>query len=118
MKRILLSSLSILLLSGAMAPAAQAQITPATPPANAATLGMAVTPFNLVFLAYQGFFESEGISKFNGLVTDHQSGRVSAEDLVQVAIAMRRLSPDTINDRRYLRSVERHLDSLHRSGGN
>jgi hypothetical protein len=112
MKRLMLSGLSVLLLSAVAASAATAQVTPEAPPENAETIGMAVTPFRLVFLAYQGFFESEGIPKFNDLITDYQTGRISAEDLVKVAIDMRRLPPDTINNDRYLSSVEQHFRSL------
>jgi hypothetical protein len=113
MKRIILGGLSLLLLSTAAAPAAFAQATSEAPPENAETLGMAVTPFNLVFLAYQGFFENEGIPKFNRLITEHQAGRVTSEDLVEVAINMRRLPADTINNRGYLSAVERQLESLY-----
>jgi hypothetical protein len=112
MKRFILGGISILLLSTVAVPAAQAQVTPEAPPENAEEIGMAVTPFNLVFLAYQGFFESEGIPKFNSLISAYQTGRLDVEDLVQVAIDMRRLSPDTLSDERYLTAVERQLRSL------
>lgn len=112
MKRFILGSLSVLLLSAAVAPAAQAEMTPAAPPENAETIGMAVTPFNLVFLAYHGFLEDEGISKYNTLISDYQTGRVTAQDLVQVAVTMRRLSPDVLTNRGYVNSVERQLQSL------
>jgi hypothetical protein len=123
MKRFILSGLSLLLVSSAIAlpaqaqstsiaPALLAQATPAAPPENAEMLGMAVTPVNLVFLAYQGFFESEGIPKFNSLISGYQSGNVTAQKLVQVAIDMRRLSPNTLNDRRYLSSVNHQLNAL------
>jgi hypothetical protein len=112
MKRFILGGLSVLLLSAAVVPAAQAEMAPATPPANADTIGMAVTPFNLVFLAYHGFFEDEGISKYNTLISDYQVGRVTAQNLIQVGITMRRLAPDTLMNRAYVNSVERQLQSL------
>jgi len=112
MKRFILGSLSVLLLSAAVTPAAQAEMTPAAPPVNAETIGMAVTPFNLVFLAYHGFLEDDGISKYNALISDYQTGRVTAQDLVQVAVTMRRLSPDALTNRGYVNSVERQLQSL------
>jgi hypothetical protein len=118
MKRFILGGLSLLMLSAVAAPAVQAQATSEAPPANAEVLGMAVTPFNLVFLAYQGFFESEGIPKYDGLISGYQSGRVKPEDLVKVGISMRRLSPDTLNNRGYLRAVENQLNSLYGSSNN
>jgi hypothetical protein len=118
MKRFILGSLSMLLLSAAIAPAVQAQVTPEAPPANAETIGMAVTPFNLVFLAYQGFFESEGIPKFNQLIAGYEQGEVTAENLVEVAIGMRRLPPDTINNQAYLTAVKHQLASLDTASDN
>jgi hypothetical protein len=112
MKRFILGILSTLVLSTAIAPMVQAQVTPEAPPANAETLGMAVTPFNLVYLAYQGFFESEGIPKFNGLTTGFRQGDVTAESLVKVAIEMRRLTPDTVNNEAYLAAVKHQLNAL------
>jgi len=111
MKRLVLSSLSVLLFASAAAPAF-AQATPAEPPANAATIGMAVNPFNLVFLAYQGFFESEGIPKFNALVSAHQNGQVTAADLVRVAVGMRRLPESALNDRSFIDAVNRQLTAI------
>lgn len=128
MNRFILSGLSMLMLSGIVvpslatpsfaAPVLQAQITPEAMPANAEALGMAVTPFNLVFLAYQGFFESEGIPKFDGLINGYQGGEIKPEDLVKVGISMRRLSPDTLNNRGYLRAVNRQLESLYGNSNN
>ena len=124
MKRFILSGLSLLLVSSAIVPAVQAQatlpiapvlqaqVTPAAPPENADLMGMAVTPVNLVFLAYQGFFESEGIPKFNSLISGYKSGDVTAQKLIQVAIDMRRLAPSVLNDRRYLSSVNHQLEAL------
>ncbi|MBW4517739.1 MAG: hypothetical protein KME11_21250 [Timaviella obliquedivisa GSE-PSE-MK23-08B] len=115
MKRFILGTVSTVLLSTTIAPMVQAQVTPEAMPADAETLGMAVTPFNLVYLAYQGFFESEGIPKFNGLATGYRQGDVTAESLVKVAVSMRRLAPDTVNDRSYLAAVEHQLNSLTRN---
>jgi hypothetical protein len=113
MKRIILGSLPILMMASTIMPlSAQAQVSVAAPPANAETLGMAVTPFNLVFLAYQGFFESEGIPKFNGLIDGYEEGSVTPENLIEVAIKMRRLTPETLNNRTYISSVNHQLRAL------
>lgn len=66
MKRFVLGTLSTVLLSTTIAPIVQAQVTPEAPPAEAETLGMAVTPFNLVFLAYQGFLKARGFLSLMG----------------------------------------------------
>jgi hypothetical protein len=118
MKRIALSILPILLLSTAIAPAAHAEVATATPPPEAAMLGMSVTPFNLVFLGYQGFLESEGIPKFNGLVEGYREGKVKAQDLVRAAINMGRLSASTLNDQNFIGAVDwelRRMNEIDRS---
>lgn len=115
MRHLILAGLPLMIMATIATPAVQAQATPEAPPANAEVIGMAVTPFNLVFLAYQGFFESEGIPKFNRLISSYQSGQVTAESLVRVAISMRRLPPETLNNRAYLNSVQQQLMSLYGS---
>jgi hypothetical protein len=112
MKRMILASLPALLLATTAILPAQAQISAAEPPSNAETLGMAVTPFNLVFLAYQGFFEDEGVPKFASLTQGFEDGSVTPENLIQVAIKMKRLTPDTLTDRSYVASVRHQLRAL------
>ncbi|MDX2096773.1 MAG: hypothetical protein SFW36_03275 [Leptolyngbyaceae cyanobacterium bins.59] len=74
---------------------------------------MSVSPFNLVFLAYQGFLESEGIPKYARLGEAHASRRVGAKDLVKAAVKMNRLPESALKDEGYLEAVEFELNSLH-----
>lgn len=118
MKRAFVGSLTAVLLSAGMAPVAMAETVTEVDssfPAAAESVRMDVTPFNLVFLAYQGFFESEGVPMASALISWYESGRIEAEDLVNIAIGMNRLSPDTINNEMYLDAVEFQLDSLGRN---
>lgn len=118
MKRVFLGSLAAILLSAGMAPVATAQTLTAVDssfPSAAESVRMDVTPFNLVFLAYQGFFEEEGIPMASGLIDWYDSGRITSRDLVQVAIGMNRLSSETLNDEGYLRAVDYQLNTLTRS---
>jgi hypothetical protein len=114
MKRLLLLGLSTFAAASAMVSSANAQMTgvDAAFPNTSAALGMQVTPFNLVFLAYQGFFESEGISMAGSLITGYDAGRIKAEDLVEAAIKMNRLPAATLSDRNYLSAVTRQLEAL------
>jgi hypothetical protein len=112
MKRLILAALPALLLATAAVLPAQAQVTAAAPPTNAETVGMAVTPFNLVFLAYQGFFESEGIPKFASLAAGFENGSITPESLIQVAVKMERLTPDAPTNRTYIAAVRHQLRSL------
>lgn len=100
-KRIALASLSIFLLSGAVAPSAFARTSP-----------YGVNPFGLVNLARNGVFRDQGVPGFGRLTAGHQAGRITAEDLIQAAIANGRLSSAALSDSRYVRSVEQQLRDL------
>jgi len=71
-----------------------------------------ITPFNLVSLAYQGKFKTQGISGYNSLITAIVFDEVSGKDLVQIGIDTGRLSAETINDSDYINSVDSQLKKL------
>ncbi|MCU0532774.1 MAG: hypothetical protein MUD14_02625 [Hydrococcus sp. Prado102] len=93
MKRILLSSLSILVLSGAVAPIAEAQ-------------SKQTSLFNIVHLARKGFFQEQNIPSHSAFCSAVASKRVRAKDVVKAAIANDRLSPESLDDKAYLKRVE------------
>ncbi len=112
MKRLILGGLSALLLAPAICPAANAQRTALNPATLNSTLKSRLTPFNLVFLAYQGYLTSQGIPSAGQLLVSYQAGQVSAEDLVKSAVATHRLSPQVLTDREYLSAVKSQLGDL------
>jgi hypothetical protein len=65
-----------------------------------------VTPFNLVDLARNGYFQEQGIPSHGTLGGAYISKRIQAEDLVKAAIAQNRLASETLN------LVEIKLDDL------
>lgn len=101
LKQFLLTGLSVVLLSTAAAPSALARGE-----------NYGVTPFNLVTLARNGMFKDQGIPSFGRLSSEHQAGRIKAEDVIRSAIADGRLSSEALNDSRYVRSVEQQLTDL------
>lgn len=108
MKRILVTGLSVLMLSGLVAPAAKAesQIEQKVTVAQEEVTRNATTqlsPRNLVSLAYRGEFRDQGVSV---------KGRVNAESLVKAAIEAGRLSPEVLEDERYLNVVDAFLMNL------
>jgi hypothetical protein len=113
MKRFVFGSLSLLLLC-ASAPSVSAK--PAA--INSRTAGTTslfaeqTTPFNLVHLAYRGYFRDRGIPSYNTLLSAIQSGRTDAEEIVKVAIAANRLPEASLLDRSYISSVESQLKAL------
>ena len=125
MNRLILGSLSVLLLSAATAPTIKAGMA-ATPIAQSTvatermpervTTRMAVTPFNLVFLAFHGFFEQEGIPSSMGLLSAYTKGKVTAKDLVKIAIAMNRLPSNTLDNQNFINQVDAQLKSLATDG--
>ncbi len=123
MKRLVLGGVSVLLMSATVAPALRAEVVVETAPVNISqtqatnvppriAARMAVTPFNLVFLAFQGFFETQGIPSSMGLVSAYRNNQVTASDLIKIAISMNRLPQSTLTDRGYLNAVESQLKGL------
>ncbi|MGD1921090.1 MAG: hypothetical protein ACFCAD_20735 [Pleurocapsa sp.] len=110
MKRQILVGLSTLALSLVSAPAFASEVAAVNQ--QSVNIANQITPRNLVTRAYQGSFRSQGIPRAGALDFAARRGRVTAEDLVNVAIAQGRLAPETINDRGYLNNVESFLDNL------
>ncbi|WP_159786836.1 hypothetical protein [Sodalinema gerasimenkoae] len=76
-------------------------------------------PFNisavdLVQLARNGYLREQGIPQFNRLASAYRSGDISADDVIQAAIADNRLSPGIADDPGYLETVDHFLDDLDR----
>lgn len=99
MKRALISTLFVLTLSMVGAPNAQAK-------------SVETTPFNLLNLARNGYFQDQGIPGFEALENALNSGQITAEDIVQAAVQQDRLSPSHLNDETYIQSVTRLLSSV------
>lgn len=113
MKRFVFGSLTLLLLC-ASAPSVSAK--PAA--INSRTAGTTslfaeqTTPFNLVHLAYRGYFRDRGISGYDAFLSAIRAGRIDAEEIIGVAIAANRLPEATLLDRSYISSVESQLKAL------
>lgn len=105
MKRLVIGGLTTLLLVSALAPTVNAQTETSTEASQ-------LQPFNLVSLAYQGYFGETGVPGYAGLITGYHSGRISAEDLVQSAIDQNRIPSSALEDSAYLHSVDQQLRTL------
>ncbi len=120
MKRLFLTSLSIIAISLAVNTSAQARgrtevlIQPMTKISSNIPTRKYVTPFNLIGNAYQGRYRAHSIPGFGSLIDGARIGRITATDLVRAAIESEDLLPEMINDRDYLRRVEVQLRSLGR----
>lgn len=105
MKRLILGSLSFFLLAS--------MIVPALAFDNPYVKGK-TAPFNLIGLAYQRFFEEQGIPSAEGLLSAYRMRKISGKDVVRSAIQANRLSADVLNDPDYLAAVESQLEALSR----
>ena len=73
-----------------------------------------ISPYDLVTASYQGRFTDYDIPAASGFIAAVRANKIKAKDLVEVAIAQRRLSSETLNDKAYLshvRSMMEHFDT-------
>ncbi|MDX2097450.1 MAG: hypothetical protein SFW36_06700 [Leptolyngbyaceae cyanobacterium bins.59] len=97
----------------AIAPASQAETLAAAPSQNVRqTIASPITPANLVYLAYQGQFQTQGTPSYQGLLTGYQSGRIQAQDLVQSGVKAGLISEQTATNSGYVQAVEQQLQTL------
>lgn len=68
--------------------------------------------FNLVSSAYRGDFEEQGINSYATLISNYESGELTAEDLIGAAIDSGELSPSAIEDDSYVQAVDSQLSAL------
>lgn len=114
MKFLILSSLSVLLVSAATAPTLRAETAAVNPTTNSTATISQLNPFNLVHLAYRGYFRDQGIPGYIAFLSAYETGKISSKDLVQSAVKKNKLSSKVLDDRGYLRAVEAHLERLRR----
>jgi opacity protein-like surface antigen len=117
MKRLIFGGLSVLLLSTVASPAvlAQPNIQPQRSTLNnSQSSDYLIEPFQLTYMAYQGFFEDQGIPSFNGLVDAYLQGDVEARDIVASAVQTDRLPAEALNDDSYINAVDWQLRTLRR----
>lgn len=114
MKGLIVGGLSVLLLS-AVAPAALAE----SMAMNATRVRdtnfsnvYQIQPFNLAWLAYQGYFKAQGIPSNESLILAYKSGTVSVMDIIKSAIATGQLPADVAMDKNYQSALARQLQSL------
>ncbi len=116
MKRLILSSFSLLLMVGAAAPAVRAQAMTENPAAigNPSNSIERITPSNLADLAYRGYFQDQGIPGYQTFASAYRVGKISGKKLVEIAISNGRLPSQTRDDKGYLSAVDNELEDLAR----
>ncbi|MGF2038874.1 MAG: hypothetical protein RMZ43_026750 [Nostoc sp. CmiVER01] len=69
-------------------------------------------PFDAAFLAYQGNLKAQGIPSGSALVSQYQTGNLTALDVVKAAVNAKKLPVQALNDTGYLNAVEWKLTSF------
>jgi hypothetical protein len=112
MRRSTSTLLTTLLLSAAILPAAvHAQGTNTSPTslnpyvANQSSTNQ-LSPFNLAYLAYQGYLKDQDIPSSGALIDALVSGTVTAQDVMQAAVKANRLPEQTLSDSGYRFALE------------
>lgn len=117
MKLLVLGGVSFLLMSVAATSTVRSETTIAQATSSTLASTTNVEPFDLVFMAYQGFFTNAGIPSNAGLIDAYHFRRISARDLVKAAVAQNRLPSQAVDNQNYLNAVELHLRNLEHSPG-
>ena len=68
--------------------------------------------FNLVSSAYRGDFEKQGIDGYQVLISDYETGKITADDIIKAGIDSGELSPKAMEDDSYVDAVNSQLMSL------
>ncbi|UBF27950.1 hypothetical protein K9N68_08650 [Kovacikia minuta CCNUW1] len=116
MQRSISTLLTMLLASTVILPAAYAQSPGTTQSLNPYVTNSSVvdqsSPFNLAYLAYQGYLKDEGIPSNGALIDAIADGTITAQDIMQAAVKANRLSEQTLNNSGYRSSLEDQLKGL------
>ncbi|MEH2157307.1 hypothetical protein [Nostoc sp.] len=115
MRRSISTMLTTLLLCAAILPAAaqsQTALTSLNPYAANQHRANQIRPFNLAYLAYQGYLKDQGIPSNDVLIDAIASGTITAQDIIQAAVKANRLPEQTLNDRGYRHNLEDQLQGF------
>lgn len=69
-------------------------------------------PFNLAYLAYQGYLKDQKIPSGGALINAIGSGKITAQDVIQAAVKDDRLPESKLQDKSYHRHLKAHLMTL------
>jgi len=110
MKKLLLALVPVLLLSTtAIAPSVKAQ---EAMPSMEVTMRLTLTPFNLAYLAYHGYFASQGIPEYQALKQAFRSGKLTGNQVVEAAVKDKRLPASFLKNEAYVSGVSTQLYAL------
>lgn len=108
------AGLTLLLITLVNMPVIQAEPTAASGAStrNSSSPTRKLTPFTLVYLAYQGHYRNQKIRGYSGLFADSREGRINARKLVQAAVNAGELPAETLDNQKFINAVEANLESI------
>lgn len=71
-----------------------------------------LNPFNLAYLAYQGYLKNQGIPGYGALLIGISSGEITAQNIIQAAVKVNLLPEQSLRDESYRDYVEDQLKEL------
>ncbi len=108
MRHTISTLLTTLLFTIAILPTAvQAQTTRVPKPAIDS-----LSPFNLTYLAYQGYLEDQGIPSNGALMNAIAAQTIAAQDLIQAAVKTNRLPEQALRNQGYRHDLDVQLHTL------
>jgi hypothetical protein len=112
MRRFISVLITTLLISAPLLPvAAQSQTTVLTTNSKNSVANQP-SPFDLAYLAYQGYLEDQGIPSSSALLNAISSKTITATDVMQAAVKANRLSEQMLSDQGYRYSLDEQLQGL------
>ena len=109
MKRLIATSLSVMLLFASATDSAKAQTRPGNEVSLNPTLqnktSRRLAAFNLVSLAYQGYLKEQGIPSYGNFISEYNQRIFFAKDIVAAGVQAHLLPDDTLMNQEYINEV-------------
>jgi hypothetical protein len=92
-------------------------------PTNATTAPIAtaalppLTPYDLVYAAYQGRLRAQGLRSYGAFSDGCNQGNLTANDVVQVAIKANLLPQSILQDQGYMNAVDAQMKAFKNNSG-
>ncbi|MGG6264932.1 hypothetical protein ACQ4M3_02555 [Leptolyngbya sp. AN03gr2] len=77
-----------------------------------------LTPYNVVNLAYQGYFREQGLRGYGVFTDGCNQGTLTANDVVRAAIRANRLPESILSDRGFMNAVDANMKTFRSTFGN
>ncbi|MBW4542449.1 MAG: hypothetical protein KME43_25435 [Myxacorys chilensis ATA2-1-KO14] len=115
--RILTLGSLLLMLVGFSVPMARSESTIANLTAGSNSAIPSMTPYDVVFLAYQGYFRNQGLRGYGAFADGCNQGKLTAQDVVEAAIKANQLPKTIVNNRGFMNAVDANMKAFKNNSG-